>query len=175
MAQKISSDHEKEFRNGVLKEIEEKVYRISIDLKQDVEKVLGMEKNNILPLITKDIEETNKELDRLKSQKTAFSKERTKELKLNLQGFRFRFDQTSVKFNELYKIIDQNGRTIEALWKEWDFVIKFDSEEMPQVPFIQIDGTKYAAESNRIKKDKDGNKVLYLEHGKTSDKTPAEK
>lgn len=159
------------FRQKVVGELQENIYRISIDLAQDVLAVKEMEAEDKIGQIEKEVAHL-KVLLEVKDQPKKKSKEEREviaKLQLDLRGTEFSLTQARIKKSDLYKTIDKNARAVEALEAKIDFVQKFDILSMPEVAYIEIDGTRYAAVRNHTVKDAAGVKQLYVapSHDKT--------
>lgn len=74
--------------------------------------------------------------------------------------------QLLVAKSDEYKKIAKRALVIQGYFDMIDFLEKFDGS-IPALPFLDIEGTKYeTTELGGYKKDEDGNKILYIAHGK---------
>ncbi len=84
-------------------------------------------------------------------------------------GAEFKLTSIKGRLSKLHEEIAEKARQIRAINKNIAFLEALDLSKVPQLPYLEVNGTRYKAVNNAHVHDEDGNLVLYIEsHDKTN-------
>lgn len=115
----------------------------------------------------KEIKEIGKRISELEGKKDKLSRDQAKNLKNFILPTRInQFNLLKVKRSDLYKTISDRADKIDEGREKLEFRKAFTGY-IPKLPFLEIEGTRYeVTETNEVKFDDKGNKVLYIKNEK---------
>ncbi len=110
-----------------------------------------------------------KEAGGKKSKITEAQKKEVSLLRNKRDGIEFKLTSTKGRLSKLHEEIAEKARQIRAINKNIAFLEALDLSKVPQLPYLEVNGTRYKAVNNAHVHDEDGNLVLYIEsHDKTN-------
>lgn len=106
------------------------------------------------------------------SKKTKKSEPEKKELGLarnKYEGLNFTYTAIKGRISKLHEEVARKANSIRAISKNIKFIEEFEMSKVPQLPYLEINGTRYATKDNAHVLDDQGQMVLYVEsHDQTN-------
>lgn len=157
------------FKENICKSLAFEMFKNEIDQAQTVKNILAIEQEGDMVKLEEKLKTIKADLEALGIPKKKEDRTKKKQLELDLRGTQFLRDRLFDGRQKLFKEVLEYGRKNEALQEEIDFTNAFERGATPQLPYIEIDGTRYeSTKDNQIALDQDGGKILAIANDATN-------
>lgn len=157
---KITPEEVEKFKLNIATSLKFEIYKNQIDLAQTVNGLKEIEAEGELQKMDARIAEIKTALESIGPKKV--DRPWKQKLETELRGTEFLRNKLFDERRKMFLEVNESARKIEALGKEIEYTLGFDHENLPQLDFVEIDGTKYAAKDNQVVLDAEGARVLYV-------------
>lgn len=134
----------------------------------------GAEKRHTEALNDFKLLEVKIDKENSKEKKKKYSEEQKKELGLarnKYQGEEFILTALKGKISKLNEEVAVKANSIRAIQKNIDFLDALELDKVPQLEYLEINGTQYQAKDNAHVLDENGSMILYVKPNGKSNST----
>lgn len=171
----ISQEDGAQFKKDIISSYKMKLYTLQAEQRSNVDTLIATrevdEKN--IETYKEKITELTTALNKIPKKKDKVNRNAAQKISNQIAATQFIMTRLQVERSDAYKgIVERAGKIQDII--EWiSFYEDFDGA-VPRLPFIEIEGTRYASTvMNEIQLDLSGNKVLYVENEDKKTKSEA--
>lgn len=141
----------------------ENAFSVNIILQKEKEKSNRQEEFEKAKVVHEQTEsELHKTITGKKKKLTEEDKKILSRARNQRDGVDFILNQIKGQLSKLYETVASKANSLRAIYKNIEALEKLDLSNVPQLPFIEINGTRYQAKNNAHVLDEVGNLVLYI-------------
>lgn len=155
---------ERKYRNRRIDILLHELYMLEAEIAYSVDLIVKKKEESARVIFK--IADLEKSLPQGKEKLAPDAQKRYELLSKEIAGFRFIAETNSKNLKGLYQEVSQKSTNTKAIQNSIEFNRGLRLSNVPQLPYIEINGTRYMAENNLPVKDKDGLMIVYLEPNK---------